>query len=39
MPGHQVDLPNGADTTISITTTAEDGTASTFQFIAERSEE
>ena len=39
MPGHQVDLPNGADTTISIATTAEDGTVSSFQFIAERSEE
>ena len=37
MPGHQVDLPDGKDTTITVTTTAEDETISTYQLIAERS--
>ena len=38
VPGHQVRLPDGEDTTITVTATAVDGlTTSTFRYIAQRS--
>ena len=38
VPGHQVRLPDGEDTTITVTATAVDGlTTSTFRYVAQRS--
>ena len=37
VPGHQVDLPAGQDTTITVTTTSPDGTSSVYSYTAERS--
>ncbi|MXY09245.1 MAG: hypothetical protein F4Z00_12360 [Acidimicrobiaceae bacterium] len=37
VPGHQVALPDGEDTTITVTTTTPAGTESVFQYIAQRS--
>ena len=36
-PGHQIELPLGVDTTITVTTTTKDGMISTFRFTAKRS--
>ena len=37
VPGHQVTLPDGEDTTITVTTATPEGTESVFQYIAQRS--